>query len=70
MRGPDGKWSLLKDELGAPVDDTGTALWVAQRRSRPNHYTAVWQPPRGLNGTFRFAVGREHNVVYSEGFSL
>ena len=53
-----------------PVDDTGTSLWVAQRRRRGNHYSAVWQPPRSLAGRFRFVIGREQHVVRSQEFNL
>jgi neutral ceramidase len=69
-KGPDGKWRLLQDELGAPIDDTGTAVWVKQRRSRENHYVAVWQPSRKLSGRFRFVVGRSVGVVRSKEFEL
>jgi neutral ceramidase len=68
--GADGKWTVLTDDLGAPVDDTGTSLWVAQRRRRGNYYSAVWQPPRNLTGRFRFVIGRSAGVVRSQEFSL
>lgn len=68
--GPDGKWRPLLAELGVPVDDTGTSVWVAQRRRRGNHYSAVWQPPRSLAGRFRFVIGRSEHVVRSQEFSL
>jgi neutral ceramidase len=69
-QGPDGRWRLLQDELGAPIDDTGTNVWVKQRRSRENHYVAVWQPSRKLSGRFRFVVGRSVGVVRSKEFDL
>lgn len=68
--GQDGVWRRLVDELGAPVDDTSTFIWVKQRRSRENHYVAVWQPSRNLAGRFRFVVGRSVGVVRSKEFEL
>jgi neutral ceramidase len=70
MRRPDGTWSRLLDDLGAPVDDTSTFVWMKQRRSRENHYVAVWQPPRTLAGRFRFVIGRRVGVVRSQEFEL
>ena len=66
----DGRWHPLQDELGAPIDDTSTFVWVKQRRSRENHYVAVWQPSRNLSGRFRFVVGRSVGVVRSKEFEL
>jgi hypothetical protein len=43
---------------------------VKQRRSRENHYVAVWQPSRKLSGRFRFVVGRSVGVVRSKEFEL
>jgi neutral ceramidase len=68
--GADGKWLPLKDNVGAPIDDTSTSVWVKQRRSRENHYVAVWQPWRELGGRFRFVVGRSVGVVRSKEFDL
>lgn len=70
MLRPDGTWSALLDEVGAPVDDTSTNVWMKQRRSRENHYVAVWQPPRTLSGRFRFVIGRQVGVVRSKEFEL
>lgn len=68
--GSDGLWHPLQDETGAPIDDTSTFVWVKQRRSRENHYVAVWQPSRNLSGHFRFVVGRSVGVVRSKEFEL
>jgi hypothetical protein len=68
--GSDGLWHPLQDENGAPIDDTSTFVWVKQRRSRENHYVAVWQPSRNLSGHFRFVVGRSVGVVRSKEFEL
>jgi neutral ceramidase len=68
--GSDGLWHPLHDETGAPIDDTSTFVWVKQRRSRENHYVAVWQPSRNLSGRFRFVVGRSVGVVRSKEFEL
>ena len=70
MRKPDGGWAQLLDELGAPVDDTSTSVWLKQRRSRENHYVAVWQPWRTLSGHFRIVIGRKQGVVVSKEFEL
>jgi neutral ceramidase len=70
MRKPDGGWAQLLDELGAPVDDTSTSVWLKQRRSRENHYVAVWQPWRTLAGRFRIVIGRKTGVVASKEFEL
>jgi neutral ceramidase len=70
MREPGGGWAQLLDELGAPVDDTSTSVWLKQRRSRENHYVAVWQPWRTLAGHFRIVIGRKTGVVVSKEFEL
>lgn len=62
-------WQDVMGADGAPVDDTGTSLWVKRRREEPTHYLAVWQAPSELPGKFRFKVGHKTHV-FSADFAL